>query len=231
MNYLDYIIIAIFIFYGLWGLAKGLIRILFDVVGYIVAIFAAKFLSPFLIDYLNGTSLYGSIHNRIFETFSKINTGIGRSVETITIPENMSSLLDKEPGLRSVMSSYPKLQSALESNISALNGRVFMEVITEYIIAIIALVAIFLLVKILFSIIVSIVLSSQDQMPLALTNRVLGMTLGCIIALFIVTFSLQLLEASSLASSPMILETISSSKYGHVFTSLPLLEFLSKMIQ
>jgi len=231
MNYLDYIIIAIFIFYALWGLTKGLLRIVLDLAGYVVAIVVAKLTSPFLIEFLNNTSIYGNIHNKIYDTFSKISPDLTRAVETIKIPNNLSNLLQQEPGLRSIMNSYPKLQSTIESNITALNGRGFMEVVTEYIVAIISLIAIFLVVKIAFSIVVSIVLSNQDQMPLALTNRILGMTLGCIIALFIVTFSLQLLEAGSLASSPALLDTISHSKYGHVFTSLPLLDFLAQLIK
>lgn len=231
MNYLDYIIIAIFIFYALWGLAKGLLRIVLDIAGYIVAIIVAKLTSPFLIEFLSGTSIYGNIHSKIYKTFSKVSPSLTRSIETIKIPNNFADMLQEEPGLRSIMNTYPKLQSAIESNIRTLNGRGFMEVVTEYILAIISLIAIFLVVKIVFSIIVSIILSNQDQMPLALTNRILGLTLGCIIALFIVTFSLQLLEAGSLAGSPALLDTISHSKYGHVFTSLPLLDFLTQLIK
>lgn len=230
MNYLDYIIIAIFIFYGLWGLAKGILRIVLDLVGYIVAIIIAKLTSPLLISYINGTSFYGNVHNKIFDTFSRISPELGRSIETLKIPDNISEMITQEPGLRSVLHSYPKLQSAIESNLSTLYGRGFMEVVTEYVIAILSILVIFVFVKTLFSIAVSVILSRQDHLPLAITNRILGMVLGCFVALFIVTFTLQLIEVYSLASSPVLLDTISHSKYGHVFTSIPLLDFMTKLI-
>ena len=230
MNYLDYIIIAIFIFYGLWGLAKGILRIVLDLVGYVVAVIVAKLASPLLITYLNGTSFYGNVHNKIYDTFSRISPELGRSIETLKIPDSLSEMVQQEPGLRSVLHSYPKLQSTIEANMNSLYGRGFMEVVTEYMMAIISILAIFVFVKIIFSLVVSVILSRQDQLPLAITNRIFGMVFGCLVALFLVTFTLQLVEVYSMASSPVLLETISHSKYGHMFTSIPLLDFMTKLI-
>ena len=230
MNYLDYIIIAGLIFYGLWGLAKGLTKLVFDFLGYVVAFLAAKYLSPFAIDYLQGTGVAVSIQESLYKTFSRISPTLTHSVETIKIPDNLTELISSEPGLRSVFNTYPTLRESIDQNIASLSGEPFMATLATYIIGIISIVIIFVVVKILFSVVVSIILSRNDQLPLAITNRILGMVVGVAVAIGLIALSLQLLETYSLTSSPVIAETIAHSKYGYLFTSLPLLEWLQNIM-
>lgn len=230
MNYLDYTIIGVIVFYGLWGLSKGLLKIILDFAGYIVAFFAAKLFSPMLVDYLVDTGIQTSIQNKLIETFNKIVPNISQSLESINLPSNLNTLLQQEPQLNKILESYPTLGDSLEQNMSELAGQGLFEVITEYILMILSIVAIFMLVKIVFSVIVSIILSRQDQMPLAFTNRILGLSLGLVIAFVLLSFAVQLTEVVALTSSPVISDAIATSKYGHIFTSIPLLDWLSKIL-
>lgn len=226
MNYLDYIIIGLLLFYALWGLSKGFLKLIADLAGYILAFLAAKFLSPFLVEYLYKTPFPASIQENIYNTFSRISPEITPSVETITIPNNLSSLIESEPGLRSVFNTFPNLRETIDQNLSVLSGQPFMATITSYLVTIISILAIFLVVKILVSVVASIIFSRQDYFPLAFVNRVLGLVVGLATAILIVAFTLQIIEFYALASSPIFADTIARSRYGHHFTSLPLLEWL-----
>lgn len=230
MNYLDYIIIAILIFYGLWGLAKGFLKLILDLAGYVVAFFAAKLFSPYLIEYINGTAIPSHIQNSIYDTFARVSPTITRSLETIKIPDNINELIASEPGLRDVFATFPQIRESINSNIISLSGQPFMETITQYIIGILCAIAIFLVVKIVFSIVVSVFLSRQDHFPLAVTNRILGMAVGLVIAVCIISLGLQFAEAYSLASTPVLAETMANSKYGHLFTTIPLLDWIQSII-
>lgn len=230
MNYLDYVIIAIFIFYGLWGLAKGFLRLFLDLIGYVVAFFAAKLFSPYLIDWVNQTTLPSTIQNSIYDTFSRVSPNITRSLETLRIPENINELISKEPGLRDVFNTFPQIRDTINSNISDLAGQPFLETVATYILGILCAVTIFLVVKVIFSVIVSVFLSRQDQFPLAITNRILGLIVGLIIAVCIVSLGLQIAEAYSLASTPVLAETMANSMYGHLFTTIPLLDWILSII-
>lgn len=230
MNYLDYFIIGVVVFYGLWGLSKGLLKIGLDFVGYIVAFFAAKLLSPFLVSYLTGTGLQVSIQNKLIETFDKIVPGISQSLSTLTLPSDMGTLLEQQPDLTTIFNSYPTLFGTLEKNMYALSGRAIFEAISAYVILVISVLLIFLVVKIVFSIVVSIILSRQDHMPLAFVNRLLGLAVGLTLSFVLLSFALQLSEVYALTSSPVISEAITTSTFGHLFKTVPLMEWLSKII-
>lgn len=230
MNYLDYFIIGFILLYSIWGLSRGLLKISLDFTGYIVAFILAKLFSPALMNFVSDTNIYGNIQNKIFETFTKISPDLTVSVETLKIPDSVSSLINQEPGINKILDNYPKLLEALEKNINKLSGQGFMDVITEYVVMILCVFLIFVFVKIVFSIITSVILSRRDSLPLAFSNRLLGMALGMITSLIILSFAFQFAEAYSLTTSPVLANTIAESKYGHLFTTVPILEWLSKFV-
>lgn len=231
MNFLDYFIIGFIIFYSLWGLAKGFLKIILGLLGYVVALIAAKLLSPFLVTYVNGTAFYGNIHSRLFESFSKVSPELSRSIETLTLPNSLSELLRQEPALAKVFEDFPKITELLEKHISDFSGIGFMEVITEYLIMIICVVVIFVVTKIIFSIIIYVILSRRDDLPLAIFDRFLGLLIGLFTSLILLSFGLQLVEIFSLSSSPVLAETIANSQLGHYFTMLPIVELISSFIK
>jgi len=230
MNYLDYIIIFIIVFYGLWGLAKGLKKLFFDLIGYAIAFISAIYLSPYLREFISSTAFYIKIQNGIYDTFSRISPTITHSIDTLKIPTNINELFLTEPGLRDVFSTFPGLKETLNNNIIALSGKPFLHTMTLYLIGILSILLIFIVVKVVFSIIVSITIMQYDSYPLAITNRILGLTIGIFIAICLVALSLQLLEAYSITISPVIAETIKDSKYGHIFTSFPILEWVQNIV-
>lgn len=229
MNYLDYLIIGIVVFYGLWGISKGLLKIVFDFLGYIVAFFAAKLLSPTLVSYITTTGIKDQIFSKISETFTKINPDLSQ-LETLKLPDNMSSLLQQEPELTKVLSEYPQIKSVLEDNMAKLSGQGILDVLTEYVIFIASILVIFIVTKLIYSIIISIVLSQREELPLAITNRILGLTLGLGIAFILLSFAFQLAEVYAITSSPVIANAIRDSKFGYLFTSVPLVEWLSQIV-
>lgn len=227
MNYIDYIIIGFIIFYALWGLSKGLLKIIFDLAGYIAAFFAAKLLSPALVDILKETQLSTVIQNQLYDTFNKLSPTLTRSIETVKIPENITELINSEPGLSKIFESYPKLFDSLQANIIKLSGQGFLESITGYILSIIAVLLIFIVVKVIISIIVSIILSRHDDLPLAFVNRLLGLVFGLVSAFILLSFAFQLGEIYALTTSPVLSNAIAHSQFGYLFTSVPILEWLS----
>lgn len=230
MNYLDYIIIAIVVFYGLWGLAKGFLRLVLDLAGYIIAFMAAKWLSPYLIDYVQTTNIPNAIHTSLFDTFKRISPTLTSSIDNLKIQGSLDTLTQQEPALRDVFHQYPTLKEKVDANMIAMSGNSFMETITTYLVSILCVVAIFLLVKIIFSVITSIMLARQDYMPLAVTNRIFGMLTGLLVAGIVISFSLQLIQTYALTSSPVLSDTISQSKYGHIFTNIPILDYIQSII-
>lgn len=229
MNYIDYLIIGVILFYALWGLSKGLIKIIFDFIGYVVAFFTAKIFGPKLADILADGNLYNNIKTGIMSTFEKINPNLS-SLETIEIPSNLNDMLQTQPGIQDIFNTYPKLMDTMQAKISQISGQGFIETLTDYVVLIIAVVIIFLVAKVVFSIIVSIILAQRDELPLAFVNRIFGMALGITIAAILLSFAFQLAEVYSLTSSPVLASAVAESKYGHYFTSLPLLEWISVFI-
>lgn len=230
MNYLDYTIIGILLFYSLWGLSKGLLKIILDFIGYIVAFFAAKFFSPLLVDYIQTTSFYTHIQNEILDTLNKLSPGISQTLPDVTLPSNMSTLLNQTPELNQVFNSFPGLLEKIQENISRLSGMNFLTVVTDYVILIISVILIFILAKIIYAIIISVLTSRREPMPLAITNRILGFAFGLGLAFVLLSFGLQLLEVFSITSSPVLSDAIATSKYGHYLTDIPLVEWVSKIV-
>ncbi|MBN2793859.1 MAG: CvpA family protein [Clostridia bacterium] len=230
MNYLDYTIIAILLFYSLWGLSKGLLKIILDFVGYIVAFIAAKFLGPILVNFIQTTSFYTHIQNEILDTLNKLSPGISKTLPDITLPNNMDTLLIQAPELKQIFNGFPELLNKVEANIVKLSGMNFLTVITDYVVLVLSVILIFIVSKIVYSIVISIILSKKEPMPLAVTNRILGFTFGLAVAFFILSFSIQVLEAFSITSSPVLADAIATSKYGHYLTDIPLIELVSKIV-
>ena len=230
MNYLDYMIICVIVFYGLWGFAKGLKKLVFDFIGYALAFAAAKYLSPYLTDFISETAFYNNIQNGIYDTFSRISPTITPSLDTLKIPSNINEIFVNEPGLRDVFSTFPGLKETLNNNIIALSGKPFLDTMTLYLIGILSILLIFIVVKVLFSVIISVTVLQYDPYPLALTNRILGFTIGIFTSICIIALTLQLLEAYSITISPVIADTITNSKYGHMFTSIPILQWIENVI-
>lgn len=230
MNYLDYAILVVIVFYALWGLSKGLMKIILDFAGYVVAFLAAKFFGTTLADMIATTSFKVTIQERIVESFNRLSPGIDTTLKSLTIPDNITTMIRQEPQLNDIFSTYPKLLDKIESNIRLLSGKNLLEVISDYVILILSVVAIFIVVKLLFSVIVSIVLSRQDQMPLAITNRIFGLAFGTVLAFIILSFTIQMVEIYSMSSSAVLSDAIHQSKLGYLFTAIPLTEWVSKII-
>lgn len=228
MNYIDYLIIGLVVFYALWGLSKGLVKIIFDFMGYVVAFFTAKLFAPQLAEILSKSALYVTIKDGIITTFEKISPDLS-NLQTLKIPGNLNDFIQSEPGIKEIFNSYPKLMDTMQKGITDFSGQGFIDTLASYVILVLSALILFLIAKVVFSIIVSIILSQRDEMPLAFINRILGLTFGLTIAFILLSFFFQLAEVYALTSSPVLTKAIETSKYGHYFTTLPLLEWLSNI--
>ncbi len=228
MNYLDYIIIGIVAFYAIWGLANGILKIVLGFLGYVVAFFAAKFLTPFAVTFLNESNYFDDLKLKIFNVFREISPNISESFQSLKIPSNIPELISKEPGLTEIFSKYPKLEESISSNISAISGKGFLDVIAEYTLALICAVIIFFTVKLIYTIIVSIILSRRDNLPLAVLDRILGLGFSVLISVVLLFFAFQIMEFLSITSVTSINDAIINSKFAHIFTSIPLLEWVTQ---
>lgn len=230
MNYIDYFIIGFILIYSLWGLSKGIIKIVFDLLGYIVAIFTAKLLSPYLIQYVNSTVIYEKIQTRVFESVNKLDPIVSQKLSTYKIPSDMSGILNKEPEIINMLKDFPSLLESIENNISKFSGKLMLDIIADYVVLILCFLTVFIIVKIIFSIVVAIIISRNEDMPLAVINRFLGLLLGAITSILLLSLIFQVAEVLTLTSANIITNAVQESKYGHLFINLPILEWISNFI-
>ncbi len=204
MNYIDYVIIAIFLFSGIIGYLKGFVMSFLNFASYLGAAICAKLFSAKLAVILsNTTGLNNKINDFVNDKLSSIKLpGYSDSLANMTIPQNFDKELLQDPRVKEVFAQNPLLKGALSHPSSINIGDTVSQTITNFMLSVISVIIIFLVVKILISIISSIInrgIKKSDSLNSA--NKKLGFVFGLLTGVFIVFFVLVIASPIALSSN------------------------------
>lgn len=222
MNYVDVIVI---IFIGLIvfeGYRKGLVKMLFELAGMIIAFFLSKSLSFIIVDFLTEkTKFYSMVHD-FFQTKAQwltefIQKGTTDAVvkmqEGIKLPQEMKSLL---------MQSF-------KGEVSLGNFDIFVNQLTDFAIKSLGFVITFLIVYSLLLLLVNL-LDAFLKLPLLnLSNKVAGAVIGLgksMLILYII-FALASPLIAFVADSNFVKEINKSVSSGVFYENNIILNYLS----
>ncbi|QRN85128.1 CvpA family protein [Clostridia bacterium] len=195
---LDLILLVILIIAAIWGFAKGMVRVLFSLGGYVVAFVVAKLYSSHLAMWFIANSSWDeSLSESINSNLqSLVSDGVASkfSMQDIaTMPEFTQ--------IKALVQSFAS--DAFTNNIGmANNGMDFStagDTFAYYILLAVSAILLFVVVKILLGIVGSIV---QKVLSLSLlltaTDRIVGLVLGSLIGVLLVFFIVSVLTPISL---------------------------------
>ncbi len=185
MNWIDYILIAIIFLFGLKGYLKGLVNTVFSFAGYFLSLIIAMIFSPKLSLFaMANTSLGKSIGDKINEVVPALS-----AINTIKIDQAQSAIevLENSPEVLSAFSDNPLLGqlisiTARASDTSAMyeaNVITVNDFIVYSLLKVIALIILFIAVK-LIAVIIGKILTSvlSNSAILGTANRTAGMAVG-----------------------------------------------------
>lgn len=226
MNVLDYIIIITIILYGIWGFSKGLGKTLLSLGSTFVAFISVKILYPLVMQGLISMGVSDYVYTRILSTFSRIVPNLPDQFQTLIFPSSIIDLTNQAPYFQDILEKYPNLMNLIESNINQLAGTSVLQTFISYVLGTFTIVIIFFVVKSILLVVTSALYLRLDKENQEFYHRISGFFIGIIMSIIMLCFVLQTLEVYALISTPVLEETISESKYGHIFTEIPLLKTL-----
>ncbi len=162
MNWTDLLVIGIIVGFALVGMSKGFVLSVFRLASYLISIFLAVKLYPFLSNFLTGTALYGKINDYILKNLLLQQPAIGAQakkaaaetiVESLSLPGFLKDfLIDKFPNPADII------------NVSDIIGKISNE-LTALVINIISLVVLYILIRValIFS---KFILKGVSKLPL-----------------------------------------------------------------
>ncbi len=186
---LDVILVAILLLSAVWGFARGMILVVFSLVGFVAALLAARLFAPALTGWLLRTSDWkDSLRAIIGRNLESIGgEGAAGAAENLTMAqmETMPEYADITAlGFRQLPAT---LAQGLDLSLAA-------DTITYYMLLAISAVLIFLVVKAVFSL-AGLVLRSlvRQSQILGGTDRIIGLLLGCVIGVILVSLAVSVL--------------------------------------
>ncbi|NMA66721.1 MAG: CvpA family protein [Clostridiaceae bacterium] len=192
INWVDYILIAIIALFGFKGYLKGLVNTVFSLGGYILALIAAAIFSPKLSLYImNNTTIGSNISEKINEVVPALS-----SINTIKISgsQSLADIFNENPLVKNAVSENPVLEQLLSftskaSDTSAMYAETVTSVndfIVYSLLRIMALIVIFIAVKLIVVIIGKLLTSVLNSSAiLGTANRTAGMAVGFTVGILV----------------------------------------------
>ncbi|MCX7773001.1 MAG: CvpA family protein [Clostridia bacterium] len=191
-NWVDYAVVIIIALFGFKGYLKGLINTVFSLAGYVVGLIFAFIFSPKLaLLAMQKTTLGKTIGDKLNDLIPTLST-----INTIKVSDANSTLelMNKNPQLNQAVSSNPLLKQVMSvTNSAAQTGSMYQDTVVTVndlivftILKVLALVVIFIVVKLLVVLagrLLTSVLSSSAVLGTA--NRTGGMAIGLGVGLLI----------------------------------------------
>lgn len=186
---LDVILVAILLLCAVWGFARGMILVVFSLVGFVAALLAARLLAPALTGWLLQNSDWKdtlrTIVGRNLETLGGEGAAGAAGELTMTQLETMPEYADIAAlGFRQLPGT---LAQGLDLSLAA-------DTITYYMLLAVSAVLIFLVVKAVFSL-AGVILRSlvRQSRLLGGTDRIVGLLLGGVIGVILVSLAVTIL--------------------------------------
>lgn len=185
INWVDYLLIVIIALFGFKGYLKGFVNTVFSLLGYILAYIAAVLFSPKLsLFIMNKTTIGTSISDKINEVVPVLS-----SINTIKISETRSiaEFFAENPVIKNTLAENPVLEriitiTAKASDSSAMYAETVTslnDLIVYSVLKIVALIVLFIFVKMIVVIIGKIITSVlRTSAVFGTLNRTAGMAIG-----------------------------------------------------
>lgn len=211
MNYVDIIVIVFIGLIILEGYRKGLVKMLFELAGLIVAFFLSKELSFIVQQFLTEkTKFYGRVHD-FFQTKAQWLTEI--------IQEGTADVINKlQDSLKLPQEMKTLFIQSYESGANTNSFDVFVNLITDFVMKSISFLITFLIIYFILLMAVSI-LNTFVKLPLLnISNKVGGAVIGVGKAL-IILYIVFALASPLIAFMPdnKLVKGVNNSKSGKIF--------------
>ena len=189
MNHIDIILAAILLLFAIFGYRRGLVKTLYRLVSFFIAIFIAWTLYPHVADFLRQTALFPTIQNAIANTLNleeyvrnQAATGSAAIIDNLPLPAALQQLLHNNynPDMFEILRV-----STLEEYISGFFANIIINAI--------AIVAVYLLTIIILTV-VGAALDIVSKLPVINTlNRLSGFVVGLILGGVVIWLGLMVI--------------------------------------
>ncbi len=211
MNYIDIIVIAFIGLVVFEGFRKGLVKMLFEIAGMIIAFFLSKSFCFVIVDFLTEkTKFYGMVHE-FFQTKANWLTDIIQKGTT-------DAILKMQEGIKLPQEMKSLLMQSFKNDVSIANFDVFVNQLTDFAIKSLGFVITFLIIYSILLILVNLLDAFLKLPILNLSNKVGGAIVGLgksIILLYII-FALAS-PIIAFVSDSKIVKDINESTASEIF--------------
>ncbi len=228
LNWVDYTIVGIVFFCAFVGYVKGLIGAVFSLVGYVAAVVCAVLFSePVAVFIMDKTrigeavteSLQGLYSDLSVQTF---NQSVDISGIQNNIPDELQDFFRENTMFQHLFDNVNPLKSGSEAISNVVTS--ITDILVFSILKVIAIIAVFFIVKLAILIVGRLVNSLISQSNfLSTTNKTIGLALGaisgCLVVFVAVTYIIPFIDSMNIIRMP--LEYQNSMVLGWLFSSSP----------
>lgn len=184
LNIYDYCVIAFFIVMLVWGNRSGFVNVTYRMLSFIISVFIAVNLYPYVAAILRMTPLYSFFCNHYSASFSeKLADTVSK--KTIDFSEGIEAL--DFPGFIEDWLTNNSLSTSLSDTVGSV-ATTIGECFAKLLVDIIAVIVLFLVVVILMFVLKKVLTTIVKLPVLKTANRLLGTVLGFVLAIILTYF-------------------------------------------
>ncbi|NLM10975.1 MAG: CvpA family protein [Clostridiaceae bacterium] len=196
LNWVDYTIIGVVFFSAFVGYVRGLIKAVFSLVGYIVAVICSVLFSePVALFIMEKTQIRETIAKALENAYSNFTVPAFNQTVDFSVIESSNQLFEKFPSLKEFLNNNMmfgqlfNMANPLEAGAEVLSGAItsITDLLVFSVLKVISIIIVFFAVKLIISVIGGIInsLISQSNI-LSTTNKTIGLALGAVIGCLVV---------------------------------------------
>ncbi|NLK69467.1 MAG: CvpA family protein [Clostridiaceae bacterium] len=231
LNWVDYTIIGVVFFSAFVGYLRGLIRAVFSLAGYIIAIICAVLFSePLSVLIMEKTNISEAVVKALQDAYSNFTVPAFSQTVDFSVFDNSSQLLENYPVFKQFLNenmifthlfeSAKPLESAtvaLESVVTSITDLIVFSVLK-----VVSIIVVFIVVKLIVTVIGRIINSLISYSDLlSTTNKTIGLALGLVIGSIViyiaVSYVIPFMGSLSIVNIPQ--EYTESIILKYIFTS------------
>lgn len=173
---IDIVVLAIIVVFALVGLAKGFIKVVISLCNGLLSLVIAYFLTPKVTVLLQGTGINSSINSYLLNWVNGKGEIFSQAIPAGGIPEAAAEHLNLPAFLIDFINKLVLSDPAYEGQIL---GEVIANMVTYYVLMIIAFIGLSIIARILIAIIAKVLTSLIEKGgPIRFINRLLGLACG-----------------------------------------------------
>ena len=198
---LDIVLLVILVSAAIWGFAKGMVKVLFSLGGYVAAFLVARFYSPHLAKWLVDFSSWDDALSESINT--NLQTLVGDKMNEVATKFSMQDIATMPEFTKIKELAQGFASEAFSTNLAAadlgLDFSLAGDTFAYYILLAVAAILLFIATKLLLGI-VGVLLHNFLSLSslLSATDRVIGLILGSIVGVLVVFFVVSVLAPISL---------------------------------